>query len=282
MSNLARTNGANLAIGDEYGFEQSKVHLIKQLVARDANDTELALFLYTCQRTGLDPLARQIYCIHRSDRGQKKMTIQTGIDGYRLIADRTGKYAPGRANTFEYDEHGRVRSATAYVMKWAHGAWHEVGATAYMSEYRVDNNRMWDSKPHVMLGKCAEALALRRAFPAELSGIYTQEEMDQAGGEVVDVTPPPAIVERPGPQRIPQNPELINLKRELHAARQELARLSPQAFEQRPTNEQIAAMNPEQLRMELMTTRMVLRREQGPPDADDGQADWLEEEQAAA
>lgn len=84
------------------------------------------------------------------------------------------------------------------------------------------------------------------------------------------------------PARPPQDPELVGLKRELHAARQELARLSPQAFEQRPTNEQVARMNPEQLRMEIMTTQMVLRREQGPPDADDDQADWLEEEQAAA
>ena len=210
-----------------YGFDQETVNLIKEQVARGASDAELSLFLYTASRTGLDPLARQIYCIKRWDSSLNKevMSVQVSIDGYRLIADRTGRYAPGRAPTFEYDNAGRLISATAYVMKYVRGTWHEVAATAYYEEY-VQRKRdggptiMWATKPRVMLAKVAEALALRRAFPAELSGVYTSDEMgdeprsltvishpeprphDTVTGEVLET---PAVAE-PEPPRLEAPP----------------------------------------------------------------------------
>lgn len=120
------------------------------------------------------------------------MTIQTGIDGYRLIADRTGKYAPGIDTEFGYDENGNLRWAKAYVKKMTpDGQWHQISAIAFWDEYvqTTKDGRptvFWLKKGHIMLSKCAEALALRKAFPAELSGIYTKEEMEQ------DMTPPEA------------------------------------------------------------------------------------------
>ena len=63
------------------------------------------------------------------------------------------------------------------------GAWHEVAATAIWGEYAQPSGPMWKKMPHLMLAKCAEALALRRAFPAELSGVYIKKEMDQADSE---------------------------------------------------------------------------------------------------
>lgn len=175
-------------------FNRDQVDLIKRTVARGTTDDELALFLYTAKRTGLDPLIRQIYAVKRfnSKEGKEVMAIQTGIDGYRLISERTGKYAPGREPSFE-ERNGKLFSSTAYVKKFAGGTWHEVAATAHFDEYVQKDKSgnptpMWNRMPRVMLSKCAEALALRRAFPAEMSGVYTHEEMGQA-----EATPTTAI-----------------------------------------------------------------------------------------
>lgn len=162
------------------GFDKSKKELIKNTLCKGCTDDELELFIYACKRTGLDPFAKQIYAIKRG----YNMTIQTSIDGYRLIADRTGMYSPGKESTFTYDKDGNITSATAYVRKMTpDGTWHEVSATAHFSEYKPKGEKMdamWRSMPHVMIAKCAEALALRKAFPAHMSGVYTDDEMAQA------------------------------------------------------------------------------------------------------
>lgn len=202
-----------LAAANELGYSREKLQLIKDTIAQGATDDELALFLYAAQRTGLDPFSKQIYCIKRYDPGVGRDVAkpQTGIDGYRLVADRTGDYMPGQAATFEYDQNGTLFSATAYVKKWRHGEWHEIAATAHYAEYvqtKKDGNpnSMWKRAPHVMLAKCAEALALRRAFPAELSGVYTSDELGDEQPAVLpapqtkpiikDVTPQPLILEQ--------------------------------------------------------------------------------------
>jgi phage recombination protein Bet len=189
---------AEVATAEAAFFTGEQVSLIKRTIAEGATDDELRLFLYQCKRTGLDPFSKQIYCIQRSEGGRRKMTIQTGIDGYRIIADRTGRYAPGDDTTYSYDD-GKVESATAFVKKrTSDGTWHVVSSTAFFSEYAGFTRdgkltHMWKEKPHVMLGKCAEALALRRAFPAELSGIYTAEEMSKADEQPLVVAQRPMV-----------------------------------------------------------------------------------------
>lgn len=188
MSNEVAVVGHNLpANGNDGGMTQDQIDLIKRTIAKGATDDELKIFLHACRRTGLDPFARQIHAVKRWDSklGREVMSIQTGIDGYRLIADRTGRYAPGPKPTFVMDVDGNLLSATAYVKKQtSDGTWHEVEAEAFYSDY-VQTGKdgqptmMW-KKDRMMLAKCAEGLCLRKAFPAELSGIYTNEEMGQA------------------------------------------------------------------------------------------------------
>lgn len=157
-------------------FDEKQIELIKNSICKGASNEELQFFIYACERTRLDPFSRQIYSVPRG--GQR--TIQTSVDGFRLIADRTGKYSPGKEPTFEYDKNGNLLSATAYVMKQTKdGTWHQVSANASFSEYNA-GSPIWKKMPRAMLSKCAECLALRKSFPAEMSGIYGEEEMEQA------------------------------------------------------------------------------------------------------
>jgi len=157
-------------------YSPDQIELIKNQICKGASDVELQLFLHVCHKTGLDPLVKQVYSVkYGTDR-----SIIVGIDGFRSVAERSGCYAPGKESTFSYDAQGRLKSATAYVKKMTRdGTWHEVSASAFWAEYGSDK-QFWKKMPHVMLSKCAEAIALRKAFPNELSGLYTQDEMDQA------------------------------------------------------------------------------------------------------
>ena len=165
-----------------YGNEslwESKLELIKRTVANGATRDELDLFLHHARRAGLDPLARQIYFVKRKGRG----TIQVGIDGLRLIADRTGIYAGNDDALFEGSTgKGYPERATVAVFKIVQGQRCAFSATARWDEYYPGDEQgfQWRKMPHVMLAKCAEALALRKAFPMEMSGLYVHEEMEQA------------------------------------------------------------------------------------------------------
>jgi len=195
------TTATTTGVAEKLQFSANQLDLIKTQIARECTDAELALFISVCERTGLDPFSRQIYAIKRPDKsavGGKKMVIQTGIDGYRLIADRTGRYAANSDPIFQYDKEGRVTRATVTVGKMVQGVCCSFTASALMSEYRpYSPGPLWDRMPHVMLAKCAEAAALRKAFPADLSGIYTHEEMEQsdipAGKSVIPAVLTPAL-----------------------------------------------------------------------------------------
>lgn len=163
-------------------------------------DAELAVFFYQAKRMGLDPLARQIHLVTRAG----KSTIQTGIDGYRAIADRTGAYAGN--DEPQYDEglsqfemiaaKRQPKTATVTVYKLVGGVRCAFTATAAWDAYCPKGDAfMWQKMPFLMLGKCAEALAFRKAFPQDLSGVYTDEEMHQADAPKVEPVKPVAQIE---------------------------------------------------------------------------------------
>lgn len=181
------------------GFTPEQIDLIKRTVALGATDDELALFVHVSNKAGLDPFAKQIYAIKRwnADAGREVMTFQTGIDGFRLVASRTGAHAGTDDPVFD-EKDGKPVKATVTVWKIVGGQRVSFTASARWVEYvqtKKDGTptSMWRKMPYTMLGKCAEALALRKAFPADLSGIYAHEEMTQADGErtipTVPVTP---------------------------------------------------------------------------------------------
>jgi phage recombination protein Bet len=186
---------------ETFGIDDEKVELIKKTVAENATPDELKLFLYQASRTGLDPLARQIYFQKRYNKRRNKyeMTVITGIDGYRLVADRTGQYAGNDDPVFDSED--SPRKATVTVYKIIGNVRCPFTASARWDQYYPGDEQgfMWRKMPHLMLGKCAEALALRKAFPAELSGLYIKEEMDQADAEQAAPYAAPAPQSAPAP-----------------------------------------------------------------------------------
>lgn len=186
-STLELSTGHSHAVERSAIWNRDQLDLLKRTVARGTSDDEFALFCHVASRSGLDPFARQIYAVMRWDSraGREVMAIQTGIDGYRLIADRTGRYVGNDDAVFDgLTDSGYPDKATVTVWKLVDGIRAPFSASARWEEYYPGEKQgaMWRKMPHVMLAKVAEALALRKAFPADLSGVYTSEEMGQAGG----------------------------------------------------------------------------------------------------
>ena len=167
------------------GWNNEQITVIKKQLCPGISDPDLLHFGMVCQRTGLDPFARQIYAIMRGN----KMTIQTGIDGYRLTAARSGVLAGIDDAEYDSEESDNPRWARVTVYRMVQGVRCPFIAKARWSEYRQASSPMWKTMPYLLLGKCAEALALRKAFPAELSGMYTNDEMMQADNEPIPVAP---------------------------------------------------------------------------------------------
>jgi phage recombination protein Bet len=176
------------------------------IIPRGMPEANVKLFASVCRDTKLSPIKRQIYAVPRKRKdGSTVYNIQTGIDGYRAMAARTGLCAG--IDDYKFDEglsefeHIKTKRpnpevATVVVYKMVAGVRCPFSATARWSEYYPGDVQgfQWRKMPYLMLGKCAEALALRKAFPEEISGVYTDVEMAQADRE--EVKPAVATVKK--------------------------------------------------------------------------------------
>jgi phage recombination protein Bet len=150
--------------------------LIKRTVAPGATNDELALFIRDCERRGVHPLDKLIVF---TKAGGKYSPITT-IDYMRSRAAESGEMAG--SDDARFSGEGKQLTATVTVYRLTNGTRYGYTATARLAEY-YRNTPTWNHMAHTMTAKCAEALALRKAFPAELAGLYTRDEMQQAGVE---------------------------------------------------------------------------------------------------
>ena len=177
---------------DAFGkLTRNQINLIKTTVAKGASDDELRLFIQVCKGANLNPFMKQVHLIPRWDSrsGKEVRTIQVGIDGFRAVAESSGMYAGNDDPIFAETKVIQAKTkkidvpltAKVTVYKLLQGKPYAFSATARWDEYYPGERIgfQWHIRPYLMLGKCAEALALRKAFPKLLSGMYAQEEMDK-------------------------------------------------------------------------------------------------------
>ncbi len=222
----AEPSSGTLALtGDQIEWTPVQRAALAHIGIEDAPKADQQVFMHVAQRTGLDPFARQIYMIARREKQpdgsyKVKWTIQTGIDGFRLIAERHPQYAgtldpewcgPDGAWHDAWVEQKPPVAARVKVLR--HDRAHPIALPVRFVEF-ADTfqdgglKAQWKSKPAHMIGKVAEAAGLRKAFPQDFSGIYIPEEMDRdatgpAPRTVVEHRDPPTVAELTGAGDLP-------------------------------------------------------------------------------
>lgn len=223
MSNVTKLSTLPQSIGDAALFDAKMLGLIRRMYAKDTNDDEFNTFVSIARTLRLNPLKKQIYAFvyHKDDPKKRQLTLVTAISGLRTIAERTGNYRPGEdAPEFHFDDLAKgptnplgLIKAVVKIFKFSHQEWHPITAEAYWDEAapikdewayddasgkrkptgrrELDGSGQWVKMPRLMLAKVAEAAALRKAWPDELSGLYEEAEMDRAA--FIDLTPTEAV-----------------------------------------------------------------------------------------
>jgi phage recombination protein Bet len=172
-------------IGEFSAFTKADIEAARNMICKEAPDEIIRLILHRCAQLGCDPLARMIYAVLRKGKWQ----LQSSIDLFRSIASSDPDFG-GQDGPFWCGPDGiwkdvwldKAHPAAAKVGVYRKGFSAPTYAVANWDAYEVtgDQGFMWRKMPALMLAKTAEALALRKAFPQKLAGLYTNDEMAQA------------------------------------------------------------------------------------------------------
>jgi phage recombination protein Bet len=166
-------------------FTPQQQAMIRDTYANGASQKEFEVLMEVAKVRRLNPLLRQVHFVKRRDYQKDKdiWSVQVSVDGLRAIAERTGKYDGQDEAEYERNNEGLIIACRVRVYRkdWSRPA---IGV-AYWSEYvqtKKDGSptKFWADMPHVMIAKCAEAIAMRKAFPEDMGGLYVDEEMQQA------------------------------------------------------------------------------------------------------
>lgn len=217
----------------EFVLSDGALDYIRKKICPGANKQQEEVFIYQCMRLQLDPLTNQIYYIGRnvwnanSGTYEKVYTTQISIDGMRLISERNADYG-GQTEPYYCDRNGvwtqsvwiptatekyptackigvYRKSVPDRVFAWGVAHWE-----SYKQEFKDKKTNtmclaaMWEKMSPEMLSKCAEALALRKAFPNDLAGIYTNDEMEQAENDNAQLPSSTPTTPKPKPNTIEQ------------------------------------------------------------------------------
>lgn len=160
---------------------QEKMDLLNSTICKDLTKAEMEFFSQVCSSKQLDPFSNQIYAIKRGGR----LTFQVAIDGLRAMAERTGEY-DGQEDPVWFDSEGKQHyiwldqnnpPVACRVGIFRKGMTRPIRAIVTLKEFSSSVNPLWKNMPSHLLAKCAEAGALRKAFPQVCGGMYEKDEM---------------------------------------------------------------------------------------------------------
>jgi phage recombination protein Bet len=204
MTNLVQTEGLprSLALADE-----ELIPVLRSSLYPGAKDDSIKLVTAYCRAAGLDPMQKPVHLVPMRvkkvgggrDDYEWRDVVMPGIGLYRIQAARTGELAGIDEPEFGPDVPMPGRPSST-VPSWCKVTVYRLIAGSRVPftacEYWLENyatagkdsdapNAMWGRRPHGQIAKCAEAQALRKAFP-ELGSQPTADETILDAGEVID------------------------------------------------------------------------------------------------
>ncbi|MFM7010628.1 MAG: phage recombination protein Bet [Betaproteobacteria bacterium] len=205
--------------------DSRKLSLFQSTVGKELRGAEIDEAIEWCEIYGANPFVRDIYFfVFDAEKPTRNVVPVLSIGLYRKIANRTGNYRPdSKPARFRYDEALKSPSNPAGMLDcevslylYSHGEWFEVTERIRWEErapvkeiwesgiatgkFRLDpKKKNWREMPETMMSKCVEAAVIRKAFPEQTSGSYSEGELDRA--EVLNLTATEIIEQEQSRQR---------------------------------------------------------------------------------